>query len=160
MSMWQMVAIAAAIIGVTYLSLHPISHTPAQTNDELDHALEELNQFFGFETTPTKPPKNFIEPPKDFLESTVTYRYEHAPSDITVQRLAKSLARNQQDNGSYPEILGWTRDDNVYTLHALLKKDHYKFVFTHRLDRPSEGKKSYLEGGVAELYFMVYENAR
>jgi len=98
--------------------------------------------------------QTYIEPPAQFLESFVVTPFgaNNFPlGRFSVQEFTEMLTRKQLDNGSFPEILGWSRDDNVYMLHVLFKRKALTFGFTHLLDKRSQGRHSYFEGGVGLL---------
>ena len=98
--------------------------------------------------------QTYMEPPDDFLTSSVVTPFgmnNYPFGQFSVLEFTEILAKKQLDNGSFPELLGWTISDNVYTLHVLLKDKSFGFVFTHLLDQRSQGQHSYLEGGLRLL---------
>lgn len=99
----------------------------------------------------------YTEPPPEFLSSKIATPYganNYPLGDYSVERFTEILSKKKQDNGTFPEILGWSREDNVYTLHVLIKRKPDTYVFTHMLNI-GDGEVSMLHGGVTRLGRVV-----
>ncbi len=62
------------------------------------------------------------------------------------------------DNGKTPDVQGWTREDNIYTLHVKMKEP-LELKFTHILSAPTNGAFSVLspiEQGGEEIQPMQF----
>jgi len=119
-------------------------------------ALDEVKTELPKESEPkiaSKPKKKaikksiYIQPDSSFLNSyVVTYFGQNAfPfGEYTVQEFKSAVASTILSNGKNPTIKGWTKNDNVYTLHTTFKEGTFQFIFEHMLNR--EGKMSLMRG--------------
>lgn len=93
---------------------------------------------------------NSIEPPKQFMESKIIIPLgmnSFPVGEFSVSEFKKKLSGKQLDNGKYPEIIGWTKNDNVYALEIKIKDNPFKFIFTHLLSTDQgSGKYSTMYG--------------
>ena len=94
----------------------------------------------------------YVNPDSSFLNSyVVTYFGQNAfPfGERTVQEFKNEVAATVMSNGNNPKIKGWTKNDNVYTLHTEFKDGNIQFIFEHMLNR--DGKISHMRGKVKGL---------
>lgn len=102
----------------------------------------------------------FIDPEKQFLGSELMVRAGISEVGLSVGQFVELLKKAQMDNGKTPEVQGWTREDNVYTLHVKMKKP-LELKFTHILSAPANGAFSVLspieQGGeeIQPMHFVM-----
>ncbi|MBN2890863.1 MAG: hypothetical protein JXL97_03265 [Bacteroidales bacterium] len=97
-------------------------------------------------TEETKSGGSFISPNGSFLNSVViTYFGMNAfPfGEYTVQEFKDAVAGTVMTNGKNPIIKGWTKNDNIYTLHVNYQGETVKFVFIHLLNKEGKGSEMY-----------------
>ena len=100
----------------------------------------------------------FIDPEKQFLGSELMVRAGVSEVGLSVGQFVELLKKAQMDNGKTPEVQGWTREDNIYTLHVKMKKP-LELKFTHILSAPANGVFSVLspiEQGGEEIQPMQF----
>ena len=89
---------------------------------------------------------NYITPNSSFLNSIViTYFGMNAVpfGEYTVQEFKDAVESTVMTNGETPIVYGWTKDDNVYTLHVNYKGENVQFVFVHLLNKEGKGSEMY-----------------
>ena len=97
-------------------------------------------------------PRAYIDPPPQFLESQIVtpLGMNNQPfGEITVGEFTTFLTKKKLTNGTFPAVLGWTQDDNVYTLYLDTTEGQSDFTFVHLLNY--DGRFSALEGGARVL---------
>ena len=85
----------------------------------------------------------YVEPPEQFMQSLI-----HTPfgmnsfpfGEVSVAEFVSRLSKRALKTGQYPEIHGWTRDDNVYTLHVALGEGELEAIFIHLLNESVGGR--------------------
>ena len=107
----------------------------------------------SFETIKKEEPKKenysgskYITPNNSFLNSVViTYFGMNAfPfSEYTVQEFKNAVTGTVMTNSKKPIIKGWTKNDNVYTLHVNYKGENVQFIFIHLLNQEGKGSEMY-----------------
>lgn len=85
----------------------------------------------------------YVQPNQDFLQSELMVRPGIRDVGFSVGQFTELLKKAVMDNGNHPRIKGWSKDDNVYTLHLEMKQA-VELQFTHVLAPPADGKVSVL----------------
>ncbi len=85
----------------------------------------------------------YTQPDAKFLESEWHFQGTSVGMG-TVAEFVRAIGNSQMTNGKHLEVAGWTKDDNVYVLHAKAK-DSIELRFTHILASPSNGARSSLD---------------
>lgn len=87
----------------------------------------------------------FIMPPDNFLRSELLVRPGIAnETGTSVREFAALLESYQLDNGEALNLEGWSKSDNLYTLHLLIKREHVELKFLHDLSGDHSGRYSLL----------------
>lgn len=88
----------------------------------------------------------YIQPDKQFMKSILDI--PEAPGVAmgggTVEDFVASIKNTQMTNGKTVDVLGWKKEDNVYTLH-MKWKDPMELRFVHVLSSPTNGTVSILQ---------------
>lgn len=97
----------------------------------------------------------YVQPEEKFLKSKVD-PVDAVGSGIdfgTVAELVEGIKTAQMTNGKSMEVLGWKKEDNIYSLHVKAKES-ITLRFVHVLSAPDNGGKSVLQtvsGGGNEI---------
>lgn len=99
----------------------------------------------GAESQETTPSPAF-NPDSQFMQSIIIVRpgILDFGEQLTVERFLQIYANLILDNGKKPIIEGWSQQDNVHTLHVVVKGNPVAFTFTHILSPPQSGEVSFL----------------
>lgn len=115
-------------------------------NEERRHLLSKLKSIGISEldniTLPSVTPSNvtktsnnnYIEPSNLFLNSLVVAYDGQNPfpfGENTVTTFINELSATILDSGQKVDLKGWTKEDNVYTLHVDYGGENIKFIFVH-----------------------------
>lgn len=101
---------------------------------------------------------SYVNPEESFLKSELTVREGISETGLTVGSFVKALEAVKMDNGKSPAVSGWTKSDNIYTLHVDMKKP-VEIEFVHMLNQ--EGKVSLMkpvqtsEGEIPAMQFLM-----
>lgn len=94
--------------------------------------------------------ENYITPPEQFMHSTIILNMDmnkYPFGQITIEQFVRQL-QGQPIDGAQPQIVGWTADDEEYTLHARVNEEKLEFEFSHLLsEADGAGKLSAANGG-------------
>lgn len=73
-------------------------------------------------------PNNYIQPDQQFLNSIVHFGERGEYGDVQVYNFVKLLEQTDLDlikQGGSLKVIGWTKEDDKYTLHIKLKEPNY-----------------------------------
>lgn len=100
----------------------------------------------------------YVQPDERFLRSELMVRPGISEVGLSVGQFVEALKLAKMDNGRSPELKGWTKNDNEYTLSVVMKQP-IELKFTHLLAPPISGKASVLapiQAGLEELPAMQF----
>lgn len=82
----------------------------------------------------------YVQPDEKFLKSNWMFNGTDVAMG-TVDEFVEEVKNGQMTNGKHFEVVGWKKNDNVYTLHVK-GKDSIEIRFSHILASPSNGANS------------------
>jgi uncharacterized protein YecT (DUF1311 family) len=85
----------------------------------------------------------YVQPDDRFLKSELMVRPGISEVGLTVGQFVEVLQKSVMDNGKSPQLKGWTKEENEYTLHLVMKQP-VELKFTHLLQPPVNGQASLL----------------
>lgn len=98
------------------------------------------------ETPNSAPPSvGYIKPPDDFLISSLLFRPGIEDVSGFIPAIFEAMIHfKTMNNGTHARVLGWTREENVYTLHTMWVGE-IDFQIVHILGGKSQGKVSIVQ---------------
>lgn len=102
--------------------------------------------------------EKFVTPDDTFLQSELMVRAGISEVGLSVGQFVEVLNLAKMDNGRSPELKGWTKEDNEYTLHVVMKQP-VELKFTYMLAPPVSGRASVLAPvrvGIEEVPAMQF----
>lgn len=85
----------------------------------------------------------YVQPDDRFLKSELMVRPGISEVGLSVEQFVLVLEKAAMDNGKSPQLKGWTKEENEYTLHLVMKQA-VELKFTHFLQPPINGQASLL----------------
>lgn len=85
----------------------------------------------------------YVQPDDHFLKSELMVRPGISEVGLSVGQFVQVLEKAVMDNGKSPQMKGWTKEENEYTLHLVMKQP-VELKFTHLLHPPINGQASVL----------------
>ena len=102
----------------------------------------------------------YVQPDERFLQSELMVRPGISEVGLSVSQFVEILQKVVMDNGKNPQVKGWIKNDNIYTLHVEMKRP-VELRFTHVLAPPADGKISVLgpvdgdAGPISAMQFLL-----
>lgn len=102
----------------------------------------------------------YVQPDERFLNSELQVRLGFREIGLSVGQFSELLQKAVMDDGKNPQVKGWTKKENEYTLHMVMKQP-VELTFTHMLQPPLNGQVSLLapvqmdQGQVPALRFLM-----
>ena len=94
----------------------------------------------------------YTTPPNEFLDSSICYPEAISASMTTgtTKEFADGLILMISDDGTKPTVKGWTKKNNIYTVHFAMKGKKCTAVFRHILSSPELEKEQWGKVSVLE----------